>query len=59
MIFLCSGRSEFQSVGIQTSGGEIMDLLKLKDDMLCDLANSLKADEDRQSDNTTLVQVKE
>ena len=46
-------------MGIRTSGGEIMDLLKLKDDMPADLANSLKADEDRKSDHTTLVHVKE
>ena len=36
-----------------------MDFLKLKDDMRAALANSLKAVEDRKSDHTTLVQVKE
>ena len=49
----------FKETGIRASGGEIMDLLKLKDDVPADLANSLKADEDRKSDHTTLVQVKE
>ena len=49
----------FKVMGIRTSGGEIMDLLKLKDDMPADLANSLKADEDRNGDHTTLVHVKE
>ena len=46
-------------MGIRTSGGEIIGILKLKDHMPADLANSLKADEDRKSDHTTLVQVKE
>ena len=46
-------------MGIRTSGGEIIGILKLKDDMSAALANSLRADEDRKSDHTTLVQVKE
>ena len=46
-------------MGIRTSGGEIIGILKLKDDMPAALANSLKADEDRKSDHTTLFQVKE
>ena len=36
-----------------------MDHRQLKDDMPADLANSLKADEGRKSDHTTLVHVKE
>ena len=44
-------------MGIRTSGGGIMDLLQLKDDMPAALANSLTAVEDRKSDRTALVQV--
>ena len=46
-------------MGVRTTGGEIISILKLKDDMPAALANSLNADEDRKSDHTTLVQVKE
>ena len=46
-------------MGIRTSGGEIIGFLKLTDDMPAAVANYLKADEDRKSDHTTLVQVKE
>ena len=51
--------SSLKVMGSRTSGGEIIGILKLKDDMPAALANSLKADEDRKSDHTTLVQVKE
>ena len=40
---------------IHTTLDEIIGILKLKDDMPAALANSLKTDEDRKSDHTTLA----
>ena len=60
-MFLAQGASvlNFQRDGNSKKRRDIMDFLKLKDDMRAALANSLKAVEDRKSDHTTLVQVKE